>query len=56
MKSIIVCLLVTLSLISQAQPQVQKSIITKFIEAADGSTIELPAGTTPAFPLMERRG
>lgn len=45
MKSNVICLLVAISLISQAQPQVQKSIITKFIEAADGTTIELPAGS-----------
>src|SRR5688572_19679197 len=34
-----------ISVAALAQPDVQKSIQTRFIEAEDGATIELPAGT-----------
>jgi parallel beta-helix repeat protein len=42
---LIIMLLILLSFSLQAQRDVQRKIQTQFIEAMDGSTIELPAGT-----------
>jgi parallel beta-helix repeat protein len=46
MKRVLLIPLIALTtFITQAQPDVQKAIITQFIEATNGSTIQLPAGT-----------
>lgn len=45
MKGYSVCMLMLLTPAAMAQPDVQKAITRQFIEASDGATIELPAGT-----------
>jgi parallel beta-helix repeat protein len=45
MKRVLTLLFVVMTFLTQAQPDVQKAILTQFIEATDGTTIQLPAGT-----------
>jgi parallel beta-helix repeat protein len=45
MKYIFFLLLLLANIAGYAQPEIQKKLLTEFIEASDGSVIELPAGT-----------